>query len=216
MLFVRIPVGAPVPPVCPRHGRHVTKPREMAFLSALAPWMWPVAVLGGRLIYHFVLRALRREVVVPAWPWCGRCELRFVAPVVAGYATFFGSVAVAVYAVEQDPSTPGYSTIGIALLCAVVGLLVAASSSRTLVAGVRVSRDGLWLEVRRAHPSFLEALRSQPAPDYPMPAGFTVPATAAPFAVRAAPPVLDAPAAVDTPPVLDAPPPSHGWAPPSA
>ncbi|GAA1515343.1 hypothetical protein GCM10009827_032690 [Dactylosporangium maewongense] len=211
---VRIPAGAFVPPICPRHGRPATSMRPMVFLSPLPLWAWPLAVLAGRLLYRILLRPLRKEALAPAWPSCHRCGLRRAARIAAGAATIVAGLVAALYLSERVHGTAALAAIAVTVACMGAGLIVVARGTRVAVAGVRVSRDGLWLEPRRPHPAFVAALAAQPLPEYPMPAGWTVPATAAPSAAWAT--VQPAAEPVPVPSAAPPPVPSHsGWTSPS-
>ncbi|MFF5231550.1 hypothetical protein [Dactylosporangium sp. NPDC000521] len=215
MPLVRIPAGAFVPPICPRHGRPATSMRQMVFLSPLPLWAWPLAVLAGRLLYRALLRPLRKEALAPAWPWCRRCGLRRAARIALGVAAIAAGLVAALNLSEKVHGTAALATLAGTLACMGAGLAVVASSNHAAMAGVRVSHDGLWLQPRRAHPAFVAALAARPLPEYPMPEGWTVPATAAPSAVWAT--VQPAADPVPTPSAASAPVPSpSGWTPPSA
>jgi hypothetical protein len=156
---------------------------------------------------------LRKEVFAPAWPWCGRCHLTRLWRAVLGLVVLGAGAKLALTYGESVKGPAALVVILVTVSLMIAGWVVFTRSSRGASAGVRVSRDGEWLELPRAHARFAAALGEQPAPRYPMPAGWTVPAGSAPSALWNTGPAY-APAPV-TPPAPAAPPAAHGWAPPS-
>jgi hypothetical protein len=214
---VRIPVAAGlVPPrVCLRHGRPARTMTPMVFLSRPPFWLLVVLILVGWLAYSFIGARARRSVAVPAWPFCGRCDLIRLARAVLGVAVLLAGLLTAVRLGDALHGTPALLVLAGTLLAMFAGLTLLVRSTRAATAGVHVSRDGEWLELRRPHERFVAALREQPAPAYPMTGGWTVPAAAAPSAIWAPAPAVAV--AERVPPVpAPAPHPSDGWAPPSA
>ncbi|MEV4512173.1 hypothetical protein AB0K00_24780 [Dactylosporangium sp. NPDC049525] len=214
---VRIPVaaGAVPPRVCLRHGRPARTMTPMVFLSRPPFWLLVVLILVGWLVYSLIAARARRSVAVPAWPWCGRCDLTRLGRAALGVLVLLAGLLTAVRLGDSFQGRTALLVLAGTLLTMIAGLVLLVRSTRGATCGVRVSRDGEWLELRRPHERFLAALREQPAPRYPMPAGWTVPATAAPSAVWA--PAPAAAVADRTPPVASPMPTAPGgWTPPSA
>lgn len=235
MSHARIPaaaVGTLSPPVCVRHGRPASL-RPITFTSRMPLWTIPLIVLLGRLMHRFLVAHLRKDVHAPAWPWCRRCGLRLLGRVALGVTAVLTGMLLAVVLSEKVHGTAKLVAIAVTLLCMGTGIAVLARTSRSATSGARVSRDGEWLELPAAHEAFLTALRTMPAPQYPMPAGWTVPAGSAPSALWSAPtapaPTPTAPTPLaPTPPAPAQPLPQHpvrpaprpavtnGWRPPDA
>ncbi len=218
MPTVRIPVAAGVTPprICMRHGRPARTATPMVFQSRPPVWVVLVMFLAGWLVYHFVGAKVRRQVSVPAWPWCGRCDLIRWGRVTAGAALLLAGLLTAVSMGDAVRGTAALLTLAGTVAVMTAGVVALTRGTRAAVSGVHVSRDGAWLELRNPHQRFTDALRERPAPAYPMPAGWTVPVTAAPSAVWAA--VDPAPvqaAAPPGPPAPTAAAPAHGWTPPN-
>ncbi|MFC4044327.1 hypothetical protein ACFO1B_38405 [Dactylosporangium siamense] len=185
----------------------------MTFLSPLPVWTWPLVALGGRLAYH-LLKPLRKEIDVPAWPWCGRCSARRAVRIVIAAGVILTGLLSAVMLGERVRGQERLVSIAVIAIGLAAGIVLIARSNRSYLAGVRVSPDGLWLELPRAHPGFVEALRSQPMPRYPMPPGFTVPAEAALWQAPL-PPARSAPEQPTQRSTHQPAEPPHGWASPS-
>lgn len=217
MPHVRIPAAAVnglTLPVCVRHGRPARTTPPMVFAARPPAWTLLLLLFGGGVLYLIVAYYLRKEVFARAWPWCGRCDLTRLWRAALGLAVFVAGVELALSFSESVKGLLALAVIFATASLMITGWVVLTRGTRAASAGVRVSGDGAWLDLPHAHERFAAALREQPAPSSPMPAGWTVPAAAAPSAVWVAGPV-PAPAATPdlTAPVVPAP--SHGWTPPS-
>ncbi|WP_327005192.1 hypothetical protein OHA72_61050 [Dactylosporangium sp. NBC_01737] len=215
---VRIPAAAAnglTLPVCVRHGRAGRTMKPMVFASRPPAWALLLLLFGGGVLYLIVAHYLRKEVFVRAWPWCGRCGLTRLWRALLGLVILAAGAKLALTSSDTVKGVGALVVIVVTVTLMIAGWVMFTRSTRDASAGVGVSRDGQWLVLTRPHERFLAALREQPAPVYPMPAGWTVPATAAPSAVWAAAPA--AAVADRTPPVASpVPGPSDGWTPPSA
>jgi hypothetical protein len=206
---VRIPAAAAnrlTVPVCARHGRPAAG-KPMVFTSRPPAWTLLLLLLGGGLVYLIVANYVRKEVFAPAWPWCRRCDLARLWRPLAGLALFVAGAKLALTYSDAVHGPAAFAVILATVSLMITGWVLITLGTRAASAGVRVSRDGEWLDLPHAHPLFIAALQSQPAPSYPMPQGWTVPA-AAPHWTPAPVPVAEPPAAVSLP--------SDGWASPSA
>ncbi|GAB3823617.1 hypothetical protein ACFPIJ_62410 [Dactylosporangium cerinum] len=243
---VRIPAAAAnhlTLPVCVRHGRPA-RMKPMVFLSRPPLWMFLLLLVGGGLLYLIVIHYLRKVVYVRGWPWCGRCGLTQLWRALLGLVILAAGAVLALGTSESARGAAALVVIAVTGTLMISGWVVFTRSSAGASAGVRVSRDGAWLELPRPHEHFVAALRAQPAPAYPMPAGWTVPAAAAPHVAVWAPGPVPTPDRVSGPAPGFSPVPTpadvrasggppvptannestapsvdtaaHGWAPPSA
>jgi hypothetical protein len=203
-------------PVCVRHGRPATSTPPMDFASRPPLWSLALLLFGGGLLYLVIATYLRKDVHVRAWPWCGRCTLTRLWRAVLGLVILVAGARLALTYSESVRGVAALVVIAVTVTLMITGWVVFTRSSRGAAAGVRVSRDGQWLELPRPHERFVTALRSQPTPAYPMPAGWTVPATAAPSTVWATPPTHAPEQQVAGRTVPAASPAPSGWTSPSA
>lgn len=216
---VRIPAAAAnrlALPVCVRHGRPAGSRPPMVFAARPPAWTLLLLLFGGGLVYLIVANHVRKEVFAQAWPWCGRCGLTRLWRAALGLAVLATGGWLALTYSESVRGPLALVVIAVTASLMITGWVVLTRATRAASAGVRVSRDGEWLELPRAHERFAAALREQPAPVYPMSPGWTVPVTAAPseaWAATADP--LPVPAGTPDPTAPVAPAPSHGWTSPS-
>lgn len=191
--------GTGIPPVCSRHGRESSRTVRCRFVSRAPRWALLLILLS---IWPYILVALatRKTVQAPYWPLCSECDRRRRKWLFVGIGMIVAAVVLLVYALVLMSSTTtfvddyGYPSADpgpaaglgvlpllVMLIVLGVGIVVAGLSRVSAVAGGVVSRDGMYVEFRSAHPRFaqhvtenLKGVRAQPfglaaRDDYPEP-----------------------------------------------
>jgi hypothetical protein len=128
------------------------------FASRPAPWAYLLIVVSF-LIYAIVVWATGKTVVARGWPFCTRCRIIRVLRLLAGLAVFAAGIVAILIA---QPPTSTYTelslTDGLTLVTGLVlflaGIIAVTRSGWASVARATVTRDGIWVSVRGAHPEF--------------------------------------------------------------
>src|SRR5690242_10547208 len=168
-----------MPDVCARHGEPAVERRKVSFSTRPPAWSY-VLILVGVLLFLIVAFAMRKTVVVPAWPFCARCrELRSrrlktgLGLLSAAVAALIGSTVVAATVPSDDTAGATVLIVGFLLFLAgfVAGLIVLEQSTWRAVATAVLSPDGLWIGVPSPSRAFAERVaaalaqrRVQPQP----------------------------------------------------
>jgi hypothetical protein len=203
-MSVQIPAGLiasgqGLPSICSRHGRESSRDVRCRFVSRAPRWA-RLLILLSIWPYIIVVLALRKAVHAPYWPLCPECDRHKRTMLFRGLGLIAVAVVLFVLGIVLMSSTTatvdeyGYPTTepgpaaglgGLLIFATVivfsVGIVVAGLSRVSAVAGGVVSRDGIYVEFRLAHPRFaqhvtevLKSVRAQPfgyaaEPDYPEP-----------------------------------------------
>jgi hypothetical protein len=122
-----------------------------------------VLIFVSLLIYAIVAWATRKAVVARGWPFCARCAAIRVLWFLTGLATFAAGV-IAIYVAQS----PGSSVLSLSsalilvtgLILFLAGIVILTTSGWATVARASVSRDGVWVRVRKAHPEFDAQVRA--------------------------------------------------------
>jgi hypothetical protein len=128
------------------------------FVSRLSPWMYLLMIVSF-LIYAIVAWATRKTVVAKGWPFCSRCRIVRVLRFLTAAAVFAAGI-VAILVAESPMSTRTQWTLtgGLVLVAGLVlflaGIIAMTQTGWASVARATVTRDGIWVSVRRAHPRF--------------------------------------------------------------
>jgi hypothetical protein len=164
-------VGHGIPTVCSRHGRPATRRVAVQFASRLSPWMY-LLIAVSFLIYAIVTWATRKTVVANGWPFCLRCRIVRVLQFSTRAAVCAAGI-VAILVVESPGSTRTQLSLteGLVLVAGLVlflaGIIAMTRSGWASVARAAVTRDGVWVSVRGAHPRFDAQVRAATGPTHP-------------------------------------------------
>jgi FtsH-binding integral membrane protein len=128
------------------------------FVSRQSPWMYLLMAVS-LLIYAIVAWATRKAVVANGWPFCSRCRIVRVVQFLTAAAVFAaGIVAILVAGPLTSTRTQLTLTEGLVLVTGLVlflaGIIAMTRSGWASVARAAVTRDGIWVSVRKAHPQF--------------------------------------------------------------
>jgi FtsH-binding integral membrane protein len=128
------------------------------FVSRLSPWMYLLMIVSF-LVYAIVAWATRKVVVANGWPFCSRCRIVRALRFLTAAAVFAaGIVAILVAASPMSTRTQLSLTEGLVLVTGLVlflvGIIAMTRSGWASVARATVTRDGIWVSVRKAHPRF--------------------------------------------------------------
>jgi len=150
--------GGAVPAVCRRHGRAPVKRVAVDVESSPAGWSYAL-LLAGLLPFAIARAVSRRAVRVPSWPFCGRCrrDRRVVVAASAALMVGGGVVFVSGFGFAYEDLEWSRSIVGLIVMLAGYGLLHWARSS--VIAGLRLTRDGQGVEIRRPSAGFGAGLR---------------------------------------------------------
>jgi hypothetical protein len=163
-------VGHGIPTVCSRHGRPATRRVTTQFASRLSPWMY-LLIAVSFLIYAIVTWATRKTVVAKGWPFCSRCRIVRVLQFSTRAAVSAAGI-VGILVVEPPGSTRTQLSLteGLVLVAGLIlflaGIIAMTRSGWASVARAAVTRDGVWVSVRRAHPRFDAQVLAATGPPY--------------------------------------------------
>ncbi len=150
-----VSAGYGVPRVCARHGEPVQSHAPITFNSRPPLWSIPFAVFGF-LPFLIVVALTRKTVTVAAWPFCDICRSvrgRRIAIgwglVTAGLAGFFLGGMFS----DLGDAVSGSLMFG-GFLVLFAGVIVAGRGQRVIMASGVVSRDGQFVEFKKADPRF--------------------------------------------------------------
>ena len=167
-----VAAGYGVPQVCSRHGELAVEGAKTRIHSKPPGWAYILLALGA-LAFLIAVYSTRKTVVSPSWPFCDRCKVlrtrllvAGVLGIAAGVILFCGGISFAMAVGEgavgeeiQEADWLG-TVLGVSVLvgiCVLIaGAIVASRSTRAAVADARVSEDGVWVEVWKAHRGFCE------------------------------------------------------------
>jgi hypothetical protein len=144
--------------MCPRHALPATKNRKRTYYTATPAWVL-LLVLVSLLIAVIVLVVTRKRTngMVPECARCGKVRTRFRLTLVAGWVTAAVLLPIAA-------SSSSSLLIGVWFAVLVAALLGSFCGGNFRIGGV-LSTDQVWLDLRRVHPAFVQAVaaRMQPA-----------------------------------------------------
>jgi hypothetical protein len=149
--------GYGVPNVCARHGEPATRRTKTQFISKPPTWAIPLAILG-LIIYLIVVMAVRKTITVQNWPYCDQCRNLKLQRLLGGLGGLVLGILLFIVGggLTNDDDTAGFGALlliaGFGL--AFAGLIVAAYSGRTAIAGGVVSKDGQFIELPKAEARF--------------------------------------------------------------
>jgi hypothetical protein len=155
--------GYGIPDVCSRHGAVAVQRKRVTFVSTPPGWSYPLLLFG--IIPFMVVAALTRKSVTAAgWPFCARCKQTRTVLLGIGFALLVlcivgltVSIALASGGPAGARSGPGVlGVLAIVMLAFVGGLLFVLAGTYQFLANAHVSRDGMWVQIARAHPRFAQ------------------------------------------------------------
>jgi hypothetical protein len=166
--------GVGVPPLCPRHGEAAAIRRRTVFVSRPPGWVYLLLLLCV-VPFVVVAVAMRRTLVAAGWPFCARCRRRRRRLYLIAAGLFLLGMAVII---SSGPIARGRSPWwGLLVvpgdLIATFGPMIALFlSPPAVIARGHVTRDGRFLQLRKAAPAFVAALPAVPPPPPPAPGGY--------------------------------------------
>jgi hypothetical protein len=152
-----------LPQICPRHGTPATGSRKQKFTKTPL-WVWLFLVTG--LLIPVILAAILTKTEQGKMPTCRQCDADRTQVRVLRVVS--GVVTVALLA----GSAMAGSVVLLLTGCLVLLIwLLSLSSSAQALYGVRGRLvDDTWLDLRDVHPSFVAAIRPNPAWAFAQPA----------------------------------------------
>lgn len=157
-----------LPPCCARHGAPAAVWKPVTFESRPPSWVYLTLILGW-LPPLIILMAMRRQVRVPAWPFCPQCIHRHrqrLLLALALSATCLGASIVAlVIAAGSDYEVVAVVGFLSAILgTPLIGLAVGSSASWRSIADGFASRDGMLIVFPRLSRVFVSGLHMHQIP----------------------------------------------------
>jgi hypothetical protein len=149
----RVTLGHGIPPVCRRHGHPATHRLNLTVESSPAGWSYALLLAG--LLPFAIVRALTRLAIRAAqWPFCDRC--RRGRRIVATVALVIMAAGVIIFAsgITAEPQDFDWSRILAGLVVMIVGYVGLHWARLSVIAGLRLTRDGQRVEIRNPSAEF--------------------------------------------------------------
>jgi hypothetical protein len=167
-MVVTIPAGqveaGHLPHVCARHGEQAIEMKKIRLVSKPPPWT--AILIFSVILYVIVVTAIRKKVLAPAWPWCAKCKAQRSRNLSIGLGgVVLGFVLLVAGAGMSSDAGGLLAFLGFVLL--LVGLVFAVLSNPQQITSAIVSRDGNFVEVKKASDGFAQALQRGGAPQVP-------------------------------------------------
>lgn len=182
---VRLPAtwvagGYGVPGVCTAHGEAAVVNRRIGIVSRPPAWTY-LLLLAAVIVFAIVAAVLRKSITAPTWPFCARCRRTRTLRLVGGFGllalcvvAFVLAFAMAATHTTADSSDFRTTVTAVGLLVAflafLAGVILAGRGAYPAIARTRLTGDGQWVRVPRAHPEFARRVAAAvPAPAPPPP-----------------------------------------------
>ncbi len=151
-----VTTGWRLPTVCARHGEPAAQHRTVTFRKPPSG----VLVILPPLV-RLLLWTLQKRVTAPACPFCDRCTKMRTTRVSTAIGLIGLAIAIIILVSTAAEDFPNLARkiaifVPISLIMYIIGLRVATMSTLSQIANGYLSRDGMQLEFRNPHPTFVE------------------------------------------------------------
>jgi hypothetical protein len=153
--------GHGIPDLCSRHGERPTRRRRIVIESSPPGWTY-ATIPAGLLIFGILRAVFRKAIVAPAWPFCDRCRRRRAVAIATAGGVVGAGLVVAVIGFQSPSDNVTVELLALGLAIVLAGYAGFHWARPAVVAGTTLTRDGLYVLLKRANPLFAAQLRPPP------------------------------------------------------